>query len=61
MRVELVISPEAGWTLQKPTPVAPLYVAFHMPCFYEPSEATVSIYAVFHTSRDPDKWRQRLP
>jgi plasmid stabilization system protein ParE len=29
--------------------------------FYEPSEATVIIYAVFHTSRDPDKWRQRLP
>jgi plasmid stabilization system protein ParE len=29
--------------------------------FYEHSEATVTIYAVFHTSRDPDKWRQRLP
>ena len=29
--------------------------------FYELSEATVTIYAVFHTSRDPDKWRQRLP
>jgi plasmid stabilization system protein ParE len=29
--------------------------------FYEPSEATVTIYAIFHTSRDPDKWRQRLP
>ena len=29
--------------------------------FYEPSGATVTIYAVFHTSRDPDKWRQRLP
>jgi len=29
--------------------------------FYEQSEATVTIYAVFHTSRDPDKWRQRLP
>ena len=28
--------------------------------FYEPAEATVTIYAVFHTSRDPDKWRQRL-
>jgi plasmid stabilization system protein ParE len=28
--------------------------------FYEPS-ATATIYAVFHTSRDPDKWRQRLP
>jgi len=29
--------------------------------FYELSEATVTIYAVFHTSRDPSKWRQRLP
>jgi plasmid stabilization system protein ParE len=28
--------------------------------FYEPAETTVTIYAVFHTSRDPDKWRQRL-
>ena len=28
---------------------------------YEQTEATVAIYAVFHTSRDPDKWRQRLP
>jgi plasmid stabilization system protein ParE len=28
--------------------------------FYESSEANVTIYAVFHTSRDPDKWRQRL-
>jgi plasmid stabilization system protein ParE len=28
--------------------------------FYEQSETTVTIYAVFHTSRDPDKWRQRL-
>lgn len=34
---------------------APLYAVF-----YEASEATVTIYAVFHTSRDPDKWRQRL-
>lgn len=29
--------------------------------FYEESKATVTIYAVLHTSRDPDKWRQRLP
>ena len=29
--------------------------------FYERSEAAVAICAVFHTSRDPDKWRQRLP
>jgi plasmid stabilization system protein ParE len=29
--------------------------------FYEFTERTVTIYCVFHTSRDPDKWRQRLP
>lgn len=28
--------------------------------FYEYSEGTVTVYGVFHTSRDPDKWRQRL-
>ena len=27
--------------------------------FYEASGAMVTIYAVFHTSRDPEKWRQR--
>jgi len=29
--------------------------------FYEWSESRVTIYAVFHTSRDRGKWRQRLP
>jgi plasmid stabilization system protein ParE len=29
--------------------------------FYAQSAAAVTIYAVFHTSRDPDKWRRRLP
>ncbi len=28
--------------------------------FYEHAEATVTIYVVFHTSRDPEKLRQRL-
>ena len=28
--------------------------------FYEYSEGTVTVYGVFHTSRDPEKWRQRL-
>ena len=28
--------------------------------FYEYAERAVKIYAVFHTSRDPNKWRQRL-
>ena len=29
--------------------------------FYEYSESVVTVYCVFHTSRDPKKWRQRLP
>jgi plasmid stabilization system protein ParE len=29
--------------------------------FYEYSEDTVTVYAIFHTARDPDKWRRRLP
>jgi plasmid stabilization system protein ParE len=29
--------------------------------FYEYSEAAVTVYAVFHSSRDLNKWRQRLP
>jgi plasmid stabilization system protein ParE len=29
--------------------------------FYENSPDAVTIYGVFHSSSDPDKWRQRLP
>jgi plasmid stabilization system protein ParE len=29
--------------------------------FFEYEGATATVYAVFHTSRDPEKWRQRLP
>ncbi len=29
--------------------------------FYEYAGGTVTVYCVFHTSRDPEKWRQRLP
>jgi plasmid stabilization system protein ParE len=28
--------------------------------FYEYAESTVTVYGIFHTSRDPDKWRQRF-
>jgi plasmid stabilization system protein ParE len=28
--------------------------------FYEHAGDTVTVYCVFHTSRDPKKWRQRL-
>jgi plasmid stabilization system protein ParE len=29
--------------------------------FYECTGETVTVYGVFHTSRDPRRWRQRLP
>lgn len=29
--------------------------------FYECGADIVTVYGVFHTSRDPDKWCQRLP
>jgi|GEM_PF-1244279 len=29
--------------------------------FYELSDITVTVYAVFHCSQDPKKWRGRLP
>lgn len=29
--------------------------------FYEYADGVVAVYCVFHTSRDPQKWRQRLP
>jgi|SRR3954471_4876115 toxin ParE1/3/4 len=29
--------------------------------FYEYANRTVTVYAVMHTSRDPDRWRGRLP
>src|SRR5947209_5563581 len=29
--------------------------------FYEYANGTVTVYCVFHTARDPEKWRQRLP
>jgi hypothetical protein len=29
--------------------------------FYEYTEGTVTLYCIFHTARDPEKWRQRLP
>jgi plasmid stabilization system protein ParE len=29
--------------------------------FYEYTNHTVTVYCVFHTSQDPEKWRRRLP
>lgn len=29
--------------------------------FYELENETVTVYCVFHSSREPEKWRRRLP
>ena len=29
--------------------------------FFEAVETAVTVYAIFHTSRNPEKWRLRLP
>lgn len=29
--------------------------------FYEFADGTVTVYCIFHTSQNPDKWRRRLP
>ncbi len=29
--------------------------------FYEYLDGTVTVYCIFHASRNPDKWRKRLP
>jgi len=29
--------------------------------FYEYVDGEVTIYSIFHTAQNPDKWRQRLP
>jgi plasmid stabilization system protein ParE len=29
--------------------------------FFEGSQRTVTVYAVLHASRDPEKWRSRMP
>ena len=34
---------------------------FPYAAFYEYAADRVTVYGIFHTSRNPDKWRQRLP
>jgi plasmid stabilization system protein ParE len=29
--------------------------------FYEYADEAITVYAVLHNARDPEKWRQRLP
>jgi plasmid stabilization system protein ParE len=34
---------------------------FPYAAFYEGLQGTVIVYGIFHTSRNPNKWRQRVP
>ena len=34
---------------------------FPFAVFYEYADGVVTVYCVFHTSREPEKWRRRLP
>jgi plasmid stabilization system protein ParE len=29
--------------------------------FFESDQDTVTVYAIFHTARNPEKWKRRLP
>ncbi len=65
MPAELVFAPEVEQDLteaydwyerQRPG----LVRRFPFSVFHEYSGETVTVYSVFHNSRDPEKWRQRL-
>jgi hypothetical protein len=65
MAVELVVSPEVEFDLAEAylwyeRQRVGLGERFPYAIYYEYFDATVTVYAVFHTSRDPEKWRQRL-
>jgi plasmid stabilization system protein ParE len=67
MAARLAIAPEAELAhpemhaLVHETYRRALIRRFPFAIFYEYAGAEVTVYAVFHTSRDPEKWRQRLP
>jgi len=57
MAAELIIAPEAEQDLAD----AYAWYESRRSGLGEELLTTVTIYCVFHTSRNPDKWRQRLP
>jgi len=71
MAAELIIAPEAehdlaeayAWYEGRRVGLGEEFLSCVDACavFYEYVEGMVTVYGVFHTSRNPDKWRQRLP
>jgi plasmid stabilization system protein ParE len=53
-------SPEMHATIYKEYRKA-LVRRFPYAIFYEYEAGTVTVYCVHHTSRDPERWRSRLP
>jgi plasmid stabilization system protein ParE len=59
-RIQTIIrSPESCATVHESYRRA-LVRRFPYSIFYEYEENVVTVYCVFHNSRDPDKWRSRL-
>jgi hypothetical protein len=69
MAAELIIVPEAeqdlaeayAWYEGRQIGLGEESLSCVEAVFYEHVEGTVTVYGVFHTSRDPDKWRQCPP
>ena len=70
MAVELVIAPEAAkdideayeWYERRRTGLGEEFLSCVVFYEYVPGpRGAVTVYCVFHTSRDPRKWRERLP
>lgn len=51
----------AMWTVLHESYRRALVRRFPYVVFYEHADDAVIVYGIFHTSRDPNKWRQRLP
>ena len=50
-----------SWAVVQENYCRALVRRFPYAVFYEHQGDTVTIYGVLHTSRDPQKWRDRLP
>ena len=66
MPAKLVVAPEAELDIEEsyrrqPEMYPRVHETYRRSLIRRFAETTVTVYSVFHTSRDPDKWRRRLP
>jgi toxin ParE1/3/4 len=59
--IEVILRTPQLYTLAHENYRRALVRRFPYAVFYEYTGDTVTVYCIFHTSRDPRKWRQRLP